>query len=195
VSRANPDGRRPMWRQVVRAAWRSRVADMNKVEIGGSEPVLPLLGVHGGEARPPAVMSSRSRQGPGGYSRQPKPASTGRSRGEQLGRVQRSLRQVGRGRVGGSDAVSRAGGRAALPTAREGSHARPRACRHRGPRSPTPHAEGAARRSNEGGKAGAKRAAYHAASPTAEKEGEPRAPQCASPPRTPMTKHAPSTPD
>jgi hypothetical protein len=120
VSRANPDGRRPMWRQVVRAAWRSRVADMNKVEIGGREPVLPLLGVHGGEARPPAVMSSRSRQGPRGYPRQPKPASTGRSRGKQLERVQRSPRQVGQGRVGGSDAVSRAGGRAALPTAGEG---------------------------------------------------------------------------
>jgi hypothetical protein len=84
VSRADPDGRRPMWRQGVRAAWRSLVADRNKVKIGG-EPVLPLLGVLG-EAKPghqPGCQAARARSLKATRG-SPKPASTRRSMGERL---------------------------------------------------------------------------------------------------------------
>jgi hypothetical protein len=122
----------------------------------------------------------------------PKPASTGRSRGVQLERVQRSPRQVGRGRVDGSDALKCVADRAVSPTVGEGE---PRASMHVSPlratmsktarrRSSTPDG-----RSSEGVNSREERAAGRAESPMAGKEGEPRAPQCAMPPRTPRTKH------
>jgi hypothetical protein len=189
VSRADPDGRRLMWRQGERATWRSRVADRDKVKIGGgnlscrcwaSSEAKPGLQSGCQAARARSLEASREQPQAGEHRTEQGCAARTRAVESAAGWTrtsgrQRSLEMRGRpcgvtdGRGGGATRI----------------HACVTAASHDVEyRAPKEQHAGAARASIQG-----KSAADRAESPMAGKEGEPRAPQCAMPSRAPRTKH------